>query len=246
MTESLEPRKISLATLGAALGQGLADYRAMLLPCLVYSLVFSLAGLMLFLILEAAKVAPISLSLAGGFLLIGPALLAGFFGLAAARDAGRPAQLRDILAGFRQAPAGLWGLTLICGLMFLIWMTDAATVYAFVVGQYPVGFGELLPPVESVRRFVLFSSLMGLALALILFAASAFSVPLLIDRDPGIVAAVVASARAVWRNLGVMLAWALILAVLVMGAAWFLPLLPLTLPVCALAGRRLYQQVFPP
>ena len=77
MTESLEPRRISLATLGAALGQGLADYRAMLLPCLVYSLVFSLAGLMLFLILEAAKVAPISLSLAGGFLLIGPALTWG-------------------------------------------------------------------------------------------------------------------------------------------------------------------------
>jgi hypothetical protein len=68
------------------------------------------------------------LPLAGGFLLVGPAVLAGFFALRRVAEAGRRPGPADVLAGFRQAPRGLWVLAGVCCLLFLIWVSDAATV----------------------------------------------------------------------------------------------------------------------
>lgn len=81
-------------------------------------------------------------------------------------------------------------------------------------------------------------------IAFIVFTASAFAVPLMIYKDYGMVKAIVSSVRAVFKNFFIMMVWALLLVILIMGAAWFLPLLPLTLPVCAYTSLALYRAVF--
>ncbi len=196
------------------------------------------------MILEAEKIAPISHSLAAGFLLIGPALLVGFFGISDALDQGRKPVISDIFKGFRHSSAGLWGFSMLCVFLFLIWLTEAATVYAFVVGADPIDFIGMVPPDDNVIGFLFFTSLGGLVLAFITFIASAFTVPLMFYTDTHMVQAVVASARAVFRSFRVMITWAMLLVILIMGAAWFLPLLPLTLPVGAYASLALYHAVF--
>jgi len=211
---------------------------------LIYSTLFTLIGLGLYILLEAEKIAPISHSLAGGFMLFGPTLLVGFFRISDAIDAGRKPLLFDILKGFLHSPAGLWGFSLLCLFLFFIWITEAATVYTFMVGRLPIGFLGMLPPDAPVTGFFFITSLGGAVLAFIAFVAAAFTPPLLIYTDAGMVQAVSASARAVFRNFWIMMAWALLLVILVMGAAWFLPLLPFTLPVAAHTSLALYRTVF--
>lgn len=239
-----ESRTITFADLSSALVSGLQRFQQSSLISIIYSTLFTLIGLGLYIVLEAVKIAPISHSLAGGFMLFGPALLVGFFSISEALDAGRKPLFTDIFKGLRHSPPGLWGFSLLCLFLFFIWITEAATVYAFVVGTLPVGFLEMLPPDSPVTGFLLFTSLGGALLAFIAFVAAAFTPPLLIYTDAGMVEAVSASARAVFNNFGVMMVWALLLVVLVMGGAWFLPLLPLTLPLAAYASLALYQAVF--
>jgi len=246
MNERPEPRKIRVTDLAAAFRTGIAVLRRAPGLSIGYSALFTVTGFILYAILEYNRLAPLSIALAGGFMLIGPGLLAGYFNLADTVEAGERVSTGAIIDGFRQAPPGLWGIALVCGLLFMIWITDAGTIYAFMVGQDPIGFRQILPPIEHVGRFLLFSSLMGLGLALIIFAISAFSVPLLYYRRTSIVPAVVASIRAVFRNLPAMLLWAALLVLLVMSAAWLLPLLPLTLPLCAFTSHALYRMMFPP
>jgi len=244
MSQHPEPHKITFADLSSALHIGIQKFRQTILLSLVYSSLFTLIGFGLYIILEAEKIAPISHSLAAGFMLIGPALLVGFFSISDALDQGRKPALSDILKGFHHAHLGLWGFSMLCVFLFLIWITEAATVYAFVVGSELVGFMGMVPPDNNVISFLLFTSLGGLVLAFIAFVTSAFTVPLMVYTDIRMVQAVVASVRAVFKNFMVMMVWALLLVFLIMGAAWFLPLLPLTLPIGAYASLALYHAVF--
>ena len=161
------------------------------------------------------------------------------------QDAAENEPPADVLAGFRQAPRGLWVLAGVCCLLFLIWVSDAATVYSFMIGagDAPVGEGGLA---ARVLRFHLWTSLMGAVLAAIVFCITAFAVPLLFDGRASLVQAVTASVRAVFASPGALLVWALVLAAAVIATIHFPPLLMLSLPCLAFASDLLYLEVFPP
>ena len=240
MPPSLDPRRISIAIVLAALAGGWRAFRRAPAPAAGFAAVFALIGVVMFALLQRFGLAPMKLPLAGGFLLVGPALLAGFFALRRAAEAGRRPGVADVLAGFRQAPRGLWGLAGVCCLLFLIWVSDAATVYSFMIG------GGAAPADGQVLRFHLWTSLMGVVLAGIVFCITAFAVPLLFDGRAGLVQAVTASVRAVFANLGAMLAWALALGAALIATIHLPPLLLVSLPWLAFASDLLYLAVFPP
>ncbi|MCW8825469.1 MAG: DUF2189 domain-containing protein [Gammaproteobacteria bacterium] len=244
MSQHPQSRKLTLSDLSHAFRTGSHKFSQTKLLSITYSALFTFIGFALYTILEAGKIAPMSHSLAGGFMLVGPALLAGFFSISDALDEGRNPGISDIFKGFRQSPAGLWGIALLCLFLFFIWLTEAATVYAFVVGTVPVSFIELLPPDSGVTGFLFFTSLGGALLAFITFVVTAFSVPLMYYSNSSMVTATVTSTRTVFRNFFVMMVWALLLVILIMGAAWFLPLLPLTLPLAAYTSLAIYRATF--
>lgn len=239
MSESLAPRRVALSVVFAALAQGWAGYRRCLVPAAGFAGVFMLIGVGIFAVLGHFGLSAMALPFAGGFLLVGPAVLAGFFALRRAVAAGRGAGFADVLAGFRQAPRGLWGLAAACSLLLLIWLTDAATVYSFMIGGTS-------PDVGQVVRFHLWTSLMGAVLAFIVFNITAFAVPLLFDGRASLVQAVTASVRGVFANPGPMLVWAVLLAGAIIATILFPPLLLVSLPCLAFASDLLYLQVFPP
>jgi len=137
-------------------------------------------------------------------------------------------------------------VSFVCALLFLIWITDAGTLYGFMIGREPTAFARLLQAEESVQRFLFYSSLMGAVLAFIIFTVSAFSIPLIYDRRADLVSGVVASVRAVFGRFAVIMAWACLLASVIIVSAVLLPLLVVALPVMAYASRALYFRVFPP
>lgn len=233
---SLVPRSVSPARLRLALS---AAWRALrtspaATQALALAAVPAVVGMLILAGLLQAGLAPMVLPLAGGFLLVGPVAWPLFLALR------RCGSLRAAGGVLRGAPRGLWALTGVCMLLFLIWMSDAATVYSFMIG------GEAGIGVERVAWFLALTSVMGVVLALIVFCIAAFAVPLLLDRRAGLVPAVMASVKAVFTSPATMLLWAGVLGVTGIVSALFPLLLLPGLPWLAFAGDLLYLEIFPP
>lgn len=239
-------RPFFLATLSAALGAGWRLAAATRGVSTAYSLIFTLGGLLISAGLLAGGLLPFVVAAAGGFMLVGPILLAGFYGIAEAHESGRQIGMAAVFAGFHQAAPALWIIALVCALLFMIFITDAAILYSYMVGGTPVWLEDLLPRSGAIMNFVFWAGVSGAVIAFLLYTASAFAVPLLCERRAGLVEAIVTSTRVVLRNLGPALAWAVLLTVLIMLGILLLPLLPVLLPWLAFASRALYRQVLPP
>lgn len=215
-----------------------------------YAGIFAVLGLVQFIVVMNAGLAPLMVPLAGGFMLIGPALLCGFFNVSDRIAAGEPVRLSDFLAGFRRAPPALWVVALVEMFIFLIWLTDAGVVYGLYFGITPdMGLAEFaagLAGEGQTLSFLFFSSLMWLVLAFIIYATSAFAVPLLFYRRTNLAGAVSASVKAVFTNWVALLAWGLLLcAVMFAAMLLFLPLFPVAFPVLAYASGQAYREIFP-
>lgn len=236
---------LTLPDLRRALGEGWALAGATRGVSMAYAAIFVLGGGLIIGGLLANGLTPFVIAAAGAFMLFGPAILAGFFGIAAAHEAGRKPGLAAIAAGYRAAAPVLWVLALVCALLLMIFVTDAAILYSYQIGGTPVGFGDLLPASAGIVRFVQWAMVSGLFVAFMLYSVSAFAVPLLCERRSGLVGAVVSSVRVVFGSFRVAMLWALLLSTVIIGSILLLPLLPLTLPWLAYASRALYRRALP-
>ncbi|MFN3988198.1 MAG: DUF2189 domain-containing protein [Rhodocyclaceae bacterium] len=239
------PTRYRIDTLVVALSDGWRLYVATFAVSSAYAALFAVFGYALIAALAHIGLSPMAWALIGGFLLVGPALLAGFFGIARGHRARGVAGPRDVIAGFRTAPAGLVGLSAVCLLLFVIWLTDAGILYSFMVGGTGKGWPDLLPHSAELLRFQLGTTVMGGFFAVIVFSVSAYSVPLLLERRAGLVVAVAASVRAVFGSPLASLAWSLSLGAGILLATLLPPSLIVVLPWFAYASEALYRRVFP-
>jgi uncharacterized membrane protein len=238
-------RRLTLSLIAKAVMIGWQRFSDSRTVSVTYSMIFAVIGFLMLAGIEQASLAPMMLPLAGGFMLIGPILLCGFFSVADRLGTKVPAKFSDVLAGFRRASREILALATVCMLLFLIWITDAATLYGFMVGRTPSLLLGLLPQPDNVGSFVFWSSLMGSVLAGVIFSISAFSVPLLYYRRAGLVQAVVLSVKTVLANFLPCLLWALLLAGAMMSSILLLPLFLVVFPVLSFASHALYEEIFP-
>ena len=91
---------------------------------------------------------------------------------------------------------------LILMVIFLVWWRAASAVHIF----FPVDMAT--PDWQDYLQFFGIGSAIGSIFALIVFAAAAFSLPMMVDRDVDTVTAVVTSVNAVLRNKPAMVVWA--------------------------------------
>lgn len=245
---SITVQKFGPEQISAALGDGWRTFRAIPGVSMAFAAVFALIGLLLLTALGRIGISPMALPFAGGFMLVGPALLAGFFRLSDIHtNAGRPS-LGDAFGAFTRTPAGLWSVSLICAFLFLIWITDAGVLYSFMIGgeHMPYELPWLIRFQHHVVAFEFWAAIMGSVLAYAIFCVSAFSVPLLYQRRTNLVSAVSTSVRAVLGNFISGIAWGLLLSITITASIVLLPLLLLSLPVLAYASFALYLRVLPP
>ncbi|AKU11983.1 hypothetical protein AzCIB_2088 [Azoarcus sp. CIB] len=240
-----EPKQIRPAQVIAAVASGLHVFADTAPLSLLYAGGFAVFGVGLITLLATVGLAPMALPLVGGFLIVAPALLAGFFAMSAARRDGRKPTWRDVGGGFLRSPPSLWGLVLVCLFLFVIWMTDAGILYSFMVGRSYTGWKMLFPLSAELLRFHLGAIVAGGLFALIAFSITAYAVPLLIERRASLVVAVSASVRAIFRSLPANLIWSLVLGSTIIVSIIVPLLLMVTLPVAAFATECLYRTVFP-
>ena len=244
---SLQPNRFSIRDIATALGEGWRCFLAMPGPSVAFAALFVLIGAPLLAAVGLLGVSPLILPLAGGFVLLGPSLLAGFFELIRVHASGARPRALNALDGFIRAPGGLWLLVAVCAFLFLIWITDTGVLYGVLIGgEYlPYELPWLIRVQGRVLVFELWVSLMGAALGFIVFAVSAFSVPLLFERRTDLVGAVSASVQAVLGSFATAILWGMILSLGTIIAILLLPLLLVVLPVLAYASYALYRLVFP-
>lgn len=241
---SLTPEPLSLAQLVDAVRAGWRDYRMHSAASTAYASVFLVFGALVLAALLHLGLAPLAMALAGAFMLFGPVSLAGFLTLRQTSRGGSTMEhLALALTAMLRVDRSVWAMGGFCAFMALVWLTDAGTLYSFLVGKRHSEWIMTLPQWVH-RHFHGSSLLMGGALALIVFVVSVHSVPLMLRTRMPLVPAVAASVRAVGRSPVVHLLWGFLLAAFVMGSILLFPLLLVTLPVAAFASDRITSSVF--
>ncbi len=191
---------------------------------------------------------PFMLPLAGGFLLVGPLLAVGLYEISRRRERNDPTSIRDILAAAKKSSGQLAAFGVLLLLLYFFWMRTASLLFMLFFGNSDI------PPIENFVPTLLFTphglgllvtgTAAGAVLALVSFAISAISVPMLLDRQVDVITAVMASVQAVRLNAPAMLLWAgLILGLTALGFAGLFIGLAIAFPLIGHATWHAYREL---
>jgi uncharacterized membrane protein len=212
-------RRIDLEAPWRWLAAGWADLLAMPHISLTYGAVFAALAAGFWVGLASVGWQSLMLALAGGFLLIGPVLAVGLYEASRRRQMGLAVRLGDVfVAGFR-APRQLALLGLALLLIYVAWMRTAILMFMLFFSDGP------FPPIEEFVPRLLFTwqgvtllvagTIIGAALAALVFSISVVSAPMLMERPLGVATGIRTSVRAVRLNLQPMALWAALIAAFV-------------------------------
>lgn len=215
---------------------------------LVYGLAFAVISSAFALTITALNLSSLMLAFASGFILIGPILAVGLYEISRRIESGEPIRLKEIMHVRTRAPAQLMFLGVMLMIAFLVWVRVATLLFALFYGLQ--GF----PPLSQFVNELLFTarglalltvgSAIGAILALIVFAISAVSVPLLMVRNIDAVSAMLLSVEAVRKNLVPMILWAwLIMLMMGFGIATLFAGLVITFPLIGHATWHAFRAV---
>ena len=245
-------RKIGTADLVDALRKGIDDFFAMPSHLVFLGLIYPIVGIFFGRLALGHDMLPLVFPMIAGFALVGPIAAIGLYELSRRREKGLPASWTHAFGVMRSrslpAIAALGALLLS---IFVAWLVTAQTIYTVNFGELPpLSITSFVSDVFNTRagwNMILTGHVIGFLFAAIVFAISAVSFPLLIDRDVGFAAAVATSVRAVLTNPGTMTLWAIIVAaLLVIGSLPFLLGLTIVVPVLGHATWHLYRKVVEP
>lgn len=147
------------------------------------------------------------LSLLSGFVFLGPLLAIALYAVSWQLEHGRVPTFDRSLDAARLRLGDSMVFALILLVIFLVWARAGSMVHVF----FPV---ESKPEVRQVVAFLAIGSAVGSIFAAIAFAASAFSLPMLMDRKADTVTAVVTSVNAALRNKPAMAVWLALIVLL--------------------------------
>lgn len=218
-------RQLALSEPIGWLRLGWADLKAAPRQSLCYGVIMLALSYMITVATWLFGNAGLYLGLVSGFVFVGPWLALTLYSISRRLEEERRVSLARSMGDAARAVGNALVFAVILTVVFLVWARAATMVHVFFPAADNPGWSELLP-------FLAVGSLIGAVFSAIVFAASAFSLPMLMDRRTDTVTAVVTSINAVLRNKDAMAVWAaIIVGCVLLGAltAWlaFIVLLPL-------------------
>lgn len=247
MSKLTQGNKFTVNDIRDSLSDGWNLFRMAPGASIAYALIFAVIGFFLLAGIGIMGVSPMALPFAGGFMLVGPILLSGFFSIFDRAKSNKPVSAVAAVSAIKNVPMQLWTISLICTMLFLIWITDAVVLYAFMVGtkHMPYSLPWIIELSRNVLIFEFVGSIMGSILAFFIFSISVFAVPLLYQNRTNLVTAIALSVRAVFRSIISSIIWGFLLSVIMVSSILLLPLFIITFPVLAFTSYSLYYKVFP-
>jgi uncharacterized membrane protein len=241
--------RISIADVFDALRLGFEDFREKPSHYVFLCLMYPIAGIFLTMLTSGANLAPMVFPLMSGFVLIGPIAAIGLYEISRRREAGLDTSWKHAL-DVRHSPAlpSIIAVGLLLFGIFTVWLVTAQTIYTNFLGEvFPRSMSLFLQQVFATpegMQLILWGNLTGLGFALVVLAITVVTFPMLLDRDCGAVAAMVASIRATFVNPIPVLLWGLIVAAsLVIGTIPLFIGLALVIPILGHATWHLYRKL---
>lgn len=249
-TGSIAVRSVSVDQSSAWLRLGWRDMWTYPGLSLGYGALFAVLGYVVFFGLEQVGLGSLALPALSGFLLIAPVAATGLYEISRRIETGEPISLKFAFNGFCTRCRRISNMGVVLLLMFFVWIQVAFLIFALFYTGSP-------PPLGNFAEDVLFSldslpflaagTLAGGAIAAIAFSVSVIALPMLIDRDVGVVEAMMTSLRAVRANIPVMVGWAAALALITFaGMAMFLVGMAIALPLLGHASWHAYRAMVEP
>lgn len=175
------------------------------------------------------------LVLLSGFVFVAPLLAIGLYSVSRQLERGQPPTLVRCSEEAARTLGNAMVFALALLVLFLVWARAGSMVHVF----FPAGGGS---DWRELALFLGIGSAVGSIFALLTFTFSAFSLPMLCDRETDAVTAIVTSVNAVLRNKPAMAVWALLIVALTgIGFATALLGLAVTIPVLGHATWHAYR-----
>jgi uncharacterized membrane protein len=242
-----QPRFVTAERTTSWLGRGWQDFVAHPRVGLAYGVFFAFVGWLLSYGLVQMDMGSLILPLASGFLLVGPLAAIGLYEVSRRHERGLDTTLMDALLAVRRNGAQIADMGLVLLLFFFAWVQLSMILFALFYGGKPPGLETFTHDVilsGTGFPFLATGTLVGGSLAVLAFALSVVSMPMLLDRDVTTLTAMRASLMAVALNWKNMIGWAATLASLTfLGLGFFFVGLAITLPVAAHASWHAYRDL---
>ncbi|MDH4982998.1 DUF2189 domain-containing protein [Hyphomicrobium sp. D-2] len=230
-------RRVALDAPWAWLAAGWRDLCANPVLSIGLGIIFTAGGWLLYWLLERQELVSLVPVLGAGFVLISPVLAAGLYEMSRLREKGQRVTLGAVVAGMRSAIGrlALFGVALF--LAFFAWVQLAFLLLGLFLGEVavpdPSQFVHTALFTNAGLALLFAGTILGAALAAMVFSISSIGAPLLLAEDVDTVTAMATSVRAAAANIGPMLLWAALIAghmmigllTLFLGLAIILPLL---------------------
>lgn len=238
-------RRVAAGRIGAWLAAGWGDLVANPIPSLAYGLLFGIGG---DLILLASLGRPHLFTAAlSGFFLLAPLLAVGLYELSRQHAAGARPTFIDTLTAFRGNGRSIALFALVLGTITLIWERASSIGFGLLGGTTGVNVKQFIAQAVANSDNTIFLILwfvIGGTLALVTYALSVVSVPLMLDRDAHFPTAILASLRAFVANTTTLLLWAATIVMLtLLGFATLLFGLVVIMPVLGHASWHAYRDL---
>lgn len=211
-------RPVTMDTVKMALQKGFEDFRAEPGWGLFFGGAYVLGGLILWAIALSIGNVGLMVPLAFAFPLIGPFAAIGLYEVSRRRESGEPLSRSAVLgAVFRQRGGQIPFLGVVMLFATLVWIVLSRITFAIFMGHHTMT--NVFSSASILFSFdgffmVLVELAVGFSVAFLVYAITVIGMPMLLDREVDFVTAMITSFEVVTANLKPMLAWAVIVAAL--------------------------------
>lgn len=240
---------ITPADLKEVLAKGWDDFLETRTYIVFLCVIYPIMGLLMARATFGYELIPLLFPLAAGFALIGPFAAIGLYELSRRRELGMDTfwnHVFDVVHSPSLKGIVMLGLLLLMILTIWIAIADAIYVANFGYGEPTslTAFAHEVFTTPAGLNMIIVGNAVGFLFALLVFAISAVSFPLLLDRNVGVVVAVITSIKVLLRNPVTMALWGLIIAGgLAIGSLPLFLGLVVVMPVLGHATWHLYRKV---